>query len=158
MLTFNIKRKFWDQRQSARQRKIEWNLTLEQWWGIWEQSGHWPDRGVHRGQYCMSRIGDTGAYEIGNVFIQLHCNNIRDAHLGKKDGPRSKDVLDKIRPGGQRPKLTSQQVLDIQHEYKQKFPFAWGTKMKWLDIVAKRYNVTQSLVEKITSDRCAKWY
>ena len=67
----DIKQKFWAQRQSARNRKITWNLTFDEWWDIWQQSGHWNNRGVHKGQYCMSRIGDVGSYEIGNVFILM---------------------------------------------------------------------------------------
>jgi len=59
-------------------RGIEWKLTLMQWWEIWCESGHWEDRGLGRG-YMMCRIGDVGAYEIGNVFIGPGVENLSAA-------------------------------------------------------------------------------
>lgn len=59
-------------------RKIEWRLTLPQWWAVWQESGHWPDRGAGRG-YMMCRFGDTGAYEVGNVFIGPGAENLSAA-------------------------------------------------------------------------------
>lgn len=58
---------------------IEMKLTFEEWVQIWVNSGHLEERGKKRGQYCMSRVNDTGHYESGNVFIQLHSQNVRDA-------------------------------------------------------------------------------
>lgn len=57
------------QRQNARQRGIPWNLSLDEWWAVWESSGKWHLRGRGSG-YVMSRYGDKGAYQTGNVFIQ----------------------------------------------------------------------------------------
>lgn len=59
-------------------RGISFLLTFQQWWDIWQQSGHWEQRGPHVGEYCMSRYGDKGAYEIGNVFIQLSSMNVSE--------------------------------------------------------------------------------
>lgn len=42
---------------------------------IWEASGKWHLRGNKRGEYCMCRPGDKGAYEIGNVKIVLNEEN-----------------------------------------------------------------------------------
>ena len=67
----------------AKHRGIEFNLTYEQWWDIWQQSGKWNQRGPNKGQYVMSRYNDIGAYEVGNVFIQLSEENRREAMLGK---------------------------------------------------------------------------
>ena len=61
--------KFQRQRENAKKRGIDWRLTLVQWWSIWEASGKWYKRGLGTG-YVMSRVGDTGPYEVGNVFIQ----------------------------------------------------------------------------------------
>lgn len=62
-------RAYQHQRTAAlNKRGIEFKLSLMEWWGIWEASGHWPERGLGRG-YMMCRIGDQGAYEVGNVFI-----------------------------------------------------------------------------------------
>jgi hypothetical protein len=58
------------QKQNAKRRGVSWELTFEQWWAIWQESGKWNQRGCGRGQYVMSRYNDTGSYAIGNVFIQ----------------------------------------------------------------------------------------
>lgn len=52
---------------SAAQRGIEFKLTFDQWWALWEP--HYPQRGRNVGQKQMCRTGDTGAYEAGNVRI-----------------------------------------------------------------------------------------
>lgn len=67
----------------AKHRGIEFNLTFDEWWEIWQQSGKWEQRGCRKGCYVMSRYNDMGAYEIGNVFIQTHEENRREAMLGK---------------------------------------------------------------------------
>lgn len=60
---------FSQQRRSARQRGIEWNITLAEWWAVWQQSGKWEHRGRSGDSYVMCRCGDAGAYEVGNVYI-----------------------------------------------------------------------------------------
>ena len=57
------------QRQNAKRRGVPFNLTFEQWWALWNDSGKWTRRGRCLGQYCMARKGDRGPYAIGNVFI-----------------------------------------------------------------------------------------
>ncbi len=70
-------------KSKAKQRGIEFNLTYEEWWHIWQKSGKWEQRGPNKGQYVMSRYNDIGPYEIGNVFIQPSVENRREAMLGK---------------------------------------------------------------------------
>ena len=53
-------------------RGIPFTLTFEQWWDLWRASGKWSQRGRAAGQFWLSRHGDTGPYEIGNVAIT--CN------------------------------------------------------------------------------------
>jgi hypothetical protein len=60
-------------------RGIEFHLSLTEWHEIWERSGHFHERGRGHGRYVMSRLGDKGAYEVGNVFIQLADENGREA-------------------------------------------------------------------------------
>ena len=57
------------QQVNARVRGIPFLMTFDQWWSIWERSGHWHKRGRKRGQYVMARYGDRGGYEVGNVRI-----------------------------------------------------------------------------------------
>jgi hypothetical protein len=77
------KQKYNEQKYRAKSRGIEFILTFEEWWDIWQQSGKWEQRGCKKGCYVMSRIGDTGSYSINNVFIQLHDLNAKDGQLGK---------------------------------------------------------------------------
>ena len=67
------------QKQGARRRRIEWRLSLWDWWTIWQQSGRWDERGRGQG-YVMCRKGDTGAYEIGNVYIDTCRQNSSDGN------------------------------------------------------------------------------
>jgi hypothetical protein len=63
--------KFRQQRSSAKARGVEWLMTFDEWWGVWEASGRWTQRGHRDGQYVMGRHGDTGPYAVGNVSIIL---------------------------------------------------------------------------------------
>lgn len=62
-------RRFAEQRASAKQRGIDWRLTFDQWWAIWEESGKYAQRGRGHGKYVMSRYFDQGPYEPGNVKV-----------------------------------------------------------------------------------------
>jgi len=63
-------RAFVMQRNNARRRGIAWNLTLAEWWKIWQDSGHWLERGRHR--YGMGRRDNSRGFDIGNVEIRPH--------------------------------------------------------------------------------------
>ncbi len=69
------KYKFRKHKNLADFRGIPFTLTYEDWWKIWEP--HWEDRG--RGGMVMCRTADKGGYELGNVRIDTHANNIREA-------------------------------------------------------------------------------
>lgn len=56
------------QKRNAATRGIGWELTLWQWWRIWEESGCWSQRGRGHG-YVMCRLQDEGPYAAGNVII-----------------------------------------------------------------------------------------
>lgn len=66
-------------------RKITWNLTFPQWWLIWQESGHWEQRGRGQDHYVMCRYGDSDGYAIGNVFIASSVENNSD-RSNKKSG------------------------------------------------------------------------
>lgn len=78
------------QRQSAKQRNIEWRLTFWQWWSIWKDSGKWAERGRGVGKYCMSRIGDSGPYSVENVAIITNEQNQSDSFLVHPNEARKK--------------------------------------------------------------------
>lgn len=65
-------------RAHAKARGIEFSISFEEWWGIWET--YWDQRGKGAGKMCMARLGDTGPYALGNVEIILFEQNARDIH------------------------------------------------------------------------------
>lgn len=67
-------RAFSNQRNNAIRRGVGWELTLWQWWCIWQSSGHWEQRGRGDG-YVMCRKGDDGPYAADNVFIGTGAQN-----------------------------------------------------------------------------------
>lgn len=71
----------------ARSRGIEFTLTFEEWWALWEP--HWSERGRKPSQYCMTRKNDTGGYTCGNVVVKPVGDNISEqlvsgAHASRK--------------------------------------------------------------------------
>ena len=66
-------------RNNSISRAIPFHLTFGQWLSIWQISGKLHLRGVGKDKYCMSRLRDSGAYEVGNVHIQQCSDNSRDA-------------------------------------------------------------------------------
>lgn len=71
------------QKSGARERGIDWELNLWQWWTIWQESGCWQERGRCSGQFVMCRHGDDGPYAIGNVYIATTEQNIRDGYINR---------------------------------------------------------------------------
>lgn len=70
------------QKHTARNRGIGWELNLWEWWTLWQESGHWHERG--RGgtdSYCMSRPGDSGPYSVNNVLICTNSENIKHGYI-----------------------------------------------------------------------------
>lgn len=66
---------FHDQKNSAARRGIAFRLSFEQWLRIWRVSKRLALRGRGPGKFVMSRIGDAGAYAVGNVRIVKFENN-----------------------------------------------------------------------------------
>ena len=70
------KLKFQQHRASAKQRGIEFDLTFEEWWVIWEP--HFGNRGRSTEQFQMCRTRDEGAYRAGNVRIDTARSNMAE--------------------------------------------------------------------------------
>ncbi len=68
-----------NQKHYAKARGILFLLTFEQWWEVWQDSGHWHERGPLPHQFCMARgtaqQPDIGAYEMGNIRIITNAKN-----------------------------------------------------------------------------------
>ena len=101
------------QKAMAKIRNIEWHLTFEEWWDIWEQSGKYEQRGRGAGKYCMSRKNDIGPYAVGNVYIQTIDDNNREAHKGK---PRDPIAIEKHR----------QKLLGVKHNDERRLANSLG--------------------------------
>lgn len=80
------------QKENARKRDIPFRLTFWDWWMLWYESGKWEQRGIRHGQYVMSRYGDEGAYEVGNVHIVLSVENIVESLERRFGGDYSETV------------------------------------------------------------------
>ncbi len=65
-----------DHQRNAYKRQIDFKMTFSEWWGFWSE--HYTRRGGESWQLCMARIGDEGAYEVGNVYIATQDQNRRD--------------------------------------------------------------------------------
>lgn len=91
----DIRHKYACHKGKAKHRDIPFNLTYEQWWDIWQQSGKWEQRGRGLGQYVMARYNDIGAYEVGNVHIIEASQNKMQGNLGRKN-PRTAEWQAKL--------------------------------------------------------------
>jgi hypothetical protein len=58
-------------KRNAKLRGVEFLLTFEQWYELWEP--YLDQRG--NGEYVMARNGDTGPYAVGNVSIKPQSQN-----------------------------------------------------------------------------------
>tara|TARA_R110000744_G_scaffold89570_1_gene174097 strand:+ start:316 stop:723 length:408 start_codon:yes stop_codon:yes gene_type:complete len=76
------KARFVDHRINANRRGVEFLLTFEEWWAIWEP--HWEGRGRGAGDLCMCRTNDEGPYAVGNVRIDTNTNNVKEARALQK--------------------------------------------------------------------------
>lgn len=70
--------KYKQQRDNAAVRGVGFLLTFGEWCEIWEESGHWDERGNFAEGYVMARNGDEGPYAVGNVRIARHVENVAE--------------------------------------------------------------------------------
>jgi hypothetical protein len=79
---------------AIKRRNIGWEITFEEWYQIWLNSGHWEQRG--KGGYVMARKGDVGPYAAHNVEIKHHIENMNETK-GMKRKPRTVEHMANIR-------------------------------------------------------------
>jgi hypothetical protein len=92
-MTTSIKNKYSVHKAGAKRRGISFDLTFDQWMNIWIESGKWHLRGSGKGKFCMCRVGDTGGYTMGNVFIGSFEQNASDANKGRTITEREKQMI-----------------------------------------------------------------
>ena len=73
------KARYRDQRRSAKERGIPFNLTYEEWYNWYLSQG--VDKNIRQGKdgncWCMCRYNDSGPYELGNIYLDTNSNNVR---------------------------------------------------------------------------------
>ena len=87
-----IKNKYYSQKARAKIRGIEFKLTFNEWWDIWQTSGKWEQRGKRAESYQMARYNDTGPYSVSNVYITKMKKNISFANKQAKH-PNFKGII-----------------------------------------------------------------
>jgi len=99
---------FRNQRNNALTRGIVWDLTLWDWWRIWQQSGKWDQRGRAGDAYVMCRFKDEGGYTIGNVYVATlrHNSTVQPNNPYRKDHPDFAKVIELKTRRNRGPKLT----------------------------------------------------
>jgi len=70
------RREYISAERNAMRRGIRWAFTFETWCKIWNDSGHYAQRGPYLGQYCMQRIFDGDVYSPTTVEIQVQQRNV----------------------------------------------------------------------------------
>lgn len=81
------------QRNQARFRGEEWDLSFEKWSEMWEE--HWFNRGRASENYCMTREDPDGPWDETNTIVitrleQLRRHRERQTLLGQTTGYRKK--------------------------------------------------------------------
>lgn len=78
--TQTLRGKYTRQKAQANYRGIPWELTYDEWFQLWDNSGKLDSRGATGADsYCMCRTNDTGPYASHNVRIDTFGNNMREA-------------------------------------------------------------------------------
>lgn len=117
------------QKANAYKRDIPFRISLADFWRIWQESGKWAERGRGKGKYCLARYNDSGAYEVGNVWVCSFSENCREARSRSKRGNGNVHF---INPGTRKPWLakhgnvcigffkTREEAVSAKREYVEK--------------------------------------
>lgn len=150
------KNRYIEHRENSMRRGIPFLLTFEQWWKIWQDSGHWHERGCHADEYVMARHNDVGSYSVDNVKIITWTQNIQEREISEKQrksaSERAKNLVftnemrRKISESKQGEnnfyaKLTAKIVIQIRNEY----VLGYGNTRK----LAKKFGVSGATISNI---------
>jgi hypothetical protein len=98
--------KYAKHRAQSRFRNIEFNFSFDEWYAWW--LNHGVDKNVNikwtgPERPCMCRTGDSGPYELNNVYFATNSQNAQD---GNKNGKSGGQFQFKYRWGNQRVSLS----------------------------------------------------
>lgn len=98
-----------EQRRNSITRGIRWEINFPDWCRLWDESGKWEERGRGKNGYCMSRVGDSGPYKIGNVEIVSNAENIKDSFMitpgSERYAKSERPARDTADPTGMTPRI-----------------------------------------------------
>lgn len=106
MIPKDFKRYYAMKRGNSRKRGIDWQLTLEQCWSLWQPYWQASRDNFSQGYcgWCLARNGDRGPYSLENCTIKTHGENSqerwetnRNYQAGLGD-PRIQDYINSARP------------------------------------------------------------
>ena len=86
--------------------RIEMRMSFEEWLAVWQASGKLHLRGNRRGGFVMARRNDLGHYEVGNVDIIPHEENVAAARRGKPLTKQHRAKVSAARAGKPCPSVT----------------------------------------------------
>ncbi len=79
-------------RKNARDRNIDFLLTIEEAWSLWQP--YWEEsckaKTCGYRKYCLSRHGDTGPYSLSNCTIKTHGENSRERWVTNRNSKPGK--------------------------------------------------------------------
>lgn len=82
MSTMNPRDAYAANKASAEKRGIEFDLTFEEWWAIWQP--RFAERGLRADDLQLCRVRDEGGYTVGNVRIDTQRANAAEAGLVRR--------------------------------------------------------------------------
>jgi len=76
----DFKKYFKAKQGNSRRRGIDWQISLEECWSLWQpywlESSQYQTQGYRR--YCLARNGDRGPYSRENCSIKTHSENSQE--------------------------------------------------------------------------------
>jgi len=119
-------RAYTQQKSNANRRGLQMVMSFEEWKSVWVESGKWEDRGRGSQKYCMCRKNDEGNYELGNVYIGLGKDNVRDGNLGKLVSEATKAKISQSNSGRSNDYAKGEKNVMHRPEVKAKISAAVG--------------------------------
>lgn len=101
----------------AKFRCEHWDLTWDQWWGLWDKSGKWLEKGSRADGYCMMQLDTQVGWTEDNCRIvprQEHLSSQRKRT--KSIEPNKKLTWDPQDPKFRLPRPDTGQVRNISYE------------------------------------------
>jgi len=90
------------QKQTAKQRKIEFNLSFEEWYNWWLDNG--IDRNYaqpfNKDTLCMCRYNDIGPYSLDNIYCDTLSSNMTTSNKLKSKDIKSRNSKPVSTPDG----------------------------------------------------------